>query len=357
MTAPDISPLIAALHALLNPSMVDEHLVCAVADAANLPGEGPRTFLLHVRFNEDVPKVDDLARYLWEQCFYYALPRRRQVAFKNEVARDPSAMLRAANAARDAFITFNEKNPTRASEVAEVLAYCVVQHYLDASQVVAKMGLKTSSNMPVHGLDGVHAKYENGALTIYFLEAKLAKSANGGAKDYADSASNFLANRSQYLREYQIVSELGNLDALEEPERQLALEHFDILAKPKLQRRERYIGVICYSEQKFGDKLPVTDGPIDVHEQHFTKIYAAKHDHHRAAALKHLKNNGASPRKCMVFYIAVPDVNALRKSFYKVMGVPVPAQMEDIDGPDEEDAAELDQDESTKRVGLEEAST
>lgn len=341
MSVPDISPLIAALQALLNPSMLDEHLVCAVADAVDAPGEGPRTFLLHVRFNEDLPKIEDLARYLWEQCFYYALPRRRQIAFKNEVAKDPSAMLRAANAARDAFITFNEKNPARASEVAEVLAYCVVQHYLDASQVVAKMGLKTSSNMPVHGLDGVHAKYENEALTIYFLEAKLAKSANGGAKDYAESASNFLSNRSQYLREYQIVAELGNLDALEEPERQLALDHFDIMAKPKLQRRERYIGVICYSEKKYGDKLPVTDvGPIDVHEKHFTEMYAARQGHHRTAALKHLKNNGATPRKCMVFYVAVPDVNALRKSFYKVMGVPVPTELKDIDDLDEDEAVD-----------------
>lgn len=355
MSEPEDSRLIAALHALLNPSKVDEHLVCAVADATDAPGEGPRTFLLHVRFNEDLPKIADFAQYLWEQCFYYALPRRRQLAFKKEVEKDPSAMLRVTKAARDAFIAFNEKNPSRASEVAEVLAYCVVQHYLDASQVVAKMGLKTASNMPIHGLDGVHAKYEHGALTIYFLEAKLAKNANGGAKDYAESASNFLSNRSQYLREYQIVSELGNLDALDEPERQLALDHFDILGKPKLQRRERYIGVICYSEQTYGDKLIVTDGPIDVHEKHFTAKYAARHDHHRTAALKHLKKNGATARKCMVFYVAVPDVNALRKSFYQEMGMPLPVAMEDIDGPDED--AEVDQIEAVVTAGLEETST
>jgi len=58
LSASDDSPLIAALHALLNPSKVDEHLVCAVADATNAPGEGPRTFLLHGRFNEDLAMVD-----------------------------------------------------------------------------------------------------------------------------------------------------------------------------------------------------------------------------------------------------------------------------------------------------------
>jgi hypothetical protein len=61
---------------------------------------------------------------------------------------------RVNQAVRDVFINFNEKHPSRASEVGEVLAYCVTQHYLSAAQVAAKMALKTSSNMPVHGLAG-----------------------------------------------------------------------------------------------------------------------------------------------------------------------------------------------------------
>lgn len=338
MTDAQPSPLAKALEALLNPSSLDDHLISAAADTAETAGEGPRTTLLHLRFNEDIPKVDALARHLWEECFYYALPRRRQEAFRKEIEKNPSVAMRVGTAVRDSFIAFNEKNPTRASEVAEVLAYCVVQHHLAAAQVVAKMGLKTSSNMPVHGLDGIHAKFENGALTVYFLEAKLAGSANSGARDYAESAAHFLQNQGQYLREYQIVAELGNLDALDEPERQLALDHFDILGKPTIQHRERYVGIICYSEKKYAKSIPVSDGPVDAHEKHFSGLYTPSHDHHRKAAAKHLTANGAKPAKCIVFFVAVPDVNELRKKFYQVMGVPMPDGMSTIEDIGDEEA-------------------
>lgn len=335
MITVETSPLVEALKALLNPSKAEEHLVAAAMDAIDTVGDGPRTSLLHVRFNEDLPKIDDFAAFLWEQCFFYALSKRKQELLAKEAQKDPSVMLRVGGVVRDAFITFNNEHPTRASEVGEVLAYVVVQHYLNAPQVVAKMGLKTASNMPVHGLDGIHAKYENGALTVYFLEAKLAKSANSGAKDYAGSAANFAGNRAQYLREYQIVGELGNLDSLKDEDRRLALEHFDVLGTKGLHRRERYVGVICYSEKKYGHKLPVGDGAIDVHEKHFTTIYAEELKHHRSAAHKHLKANSANPLKCQVFFVAVPDVNDLRKKFYSVMGVQMPKDMVDIDNPDD----------------------
>jgi len=346
LTQLQTSPLEKALEALLNPSLVDDHLACAAADPVTAGGPAPRTALLHVRFNEDVPKIDDLARYLWEECFYYALPRRRQEAFVKDAATNPSVMLRVGNAVRDAFIKFNEKNPSRASEVAEVLAYCVVQHFLQAGQVVAKMGLKTSSNMPVHGLDGIHAKYENGAVTIYFLEAKLAKSANSGAKDYAQSASHFLTSPGQYLREYQIISELGNLDTLPQPARELALEQFDIFGKPLIKRRERYVGIICYSDKNYSNTIPIDDtGPVDAHELHFASLYSALHDSHRKTAAKHLKKNGANAAKCIVYFVAVPNVNELRKSFYQVMGVPMPAGAATIEDSDD-DENDVDGDET-----------
>jgi hypothetical protein len=99
--------------------LLDNYLISIAPIATQAANDGPSTSLLHLRFKEDVPKVDDFAGHLWEQCFYYALPKRRQQAFLKEIERNPSVMLRAVKAIRDSFITFNEKNPTRASEVAE----------------------------------------------------------------------------------------------------------------------------------------------------------------------------------------------------------------------------------------------
>jgi hypothetical protein len=323
--------LVAALKDLLNPSKLDDYLACAVAHDDVCQGDGPKTALLHVRFAEDEPQVAALADFLWGQCMYYALPRRRRLKLQKALADDISLVAQVHQSVRNVFIKFNKDNPSRASELGEVLAYCVVQHHLTAPQSAAKMALKTSANMPVHGLDGIHAAFENGALTIYFLESKLSGSANDGVKDYAGSAAGFLANRQQYLREYEIVSDLGHLDSLEGEAREAALDYFDIFGQPRLPRRERFVGVICYSERKhFANKTPVGDGPVDAHEKHFASNYQAEHGHHQKAARKHIGTHGTDAAKSIVFFVAVPDVDILRELFYEATGLPRPAVVPEL---------------------------
>jgi Cap4 SAVED domain len=119
----------------------------------------------------------------------YALSRRRREAFQKALkdkTADVSIATDIVRAVRSVFIEFQKDYPGRASEVGEVLAYCIAVDHLKAT---SKMSLKTSGNMPVHGLDGIHALFEKHALTIYFLESKLAKTANDGAREYAESLS------------------------------------------------------------------------------------------------------------------------------------------------------------------------
>ncbi len=257
------------------------------------------------------------------------------------MAADPSMSLEVGRVVRSAFMEYSTANPARSSEVGEVIAYVLAQHLLKAPQVAAKMALKTSPNMPVHGLDGIHASFDAGEMTIFFLEAKLSYAANAGAKAYAESAKDFLSNRKQYLREYEIVADLGNLDALSGADREAALDYFDIMQQPRLQLRERYVGVVCYSETKnYAKKIPVGSGPVKKHEDHFSSLLKSELERYRKAALKHLKNNGADPAKCFVAFLAVPDVNQLRRDFYGAMDLPPPADIpSDEDFQDDEDEA------------------
>lgn len=316
-----------ALEALLEPSALDNVISCAVPIDNSPNALQPRTCLLHVRFNEDKPQVEALARFLWKNCTNYALSRRRRAAFRKALIDASEADISSAadivNVVRDVFIEFREKYPSRASEVGEVLAYCVALHYLNAAQMAAKVSLKTSPNMPVHGLDGIHAIFSNNALTMYFLESKLSKTAGDGAREYAKSIAAFLTDEKQYLREYELVGDLGNLDALEGGARELALQHFDVLGHPEIPRRERSVGVICYTEKKhFENKLPISDGDIDIHEKHFSKNFSADIAHHQSLVSKNLLKLKVPLEKCSVFFVAVPDVNLLRKSFYTAMGIP-----------------------------------
>lgn len=313
----------AGLEGLRDPVDLSKHVAVA---AVSKPPSQPSTTLMHVRFQEDTANVEKLANYLWLCAQNYALSRRKREEIRAQMDEAPPGDVSVAGmvttAVRDAFIEFNKAHPHRSSEVGELLAYCIALEELGAAQLLAKMALKTNNNMPVHGLDGIHGKVEDGWLTLYFLESKLSSSANSGAKEFAESVAGFSNDAKQYQREYQLVKELGNLDALSPSDKKIALEYFDIFGSSDIPRRERYVGVILYSDARaFASLPPVSDGQAPgFHEKLFSEAYAKQLDHHQAAALRHLQKQHGKPEKCRVYFISVPNAGVVRELLYKVMG-------------------------------------
>ncbi|WP_350446517.1 DUF1837 domain-containing protein [Pseudomonas solani] len=322
---PDSTLIGTALEKLLNDSDLDKVIAC-LSESPGREVWHPSLKLLHLRFSEDVPDIDALAEHLSSASIDYVLSRRRRDAFYAELSKSKNSSLKAVpkimRAVKDAFIEFRTTYPERASEVGEVLAYCIALHHLGASQLVSKMSLKTSQNMPVHGLDGIHAKFEEGVLTIFFLESKVTSTASAGGRDYAKSLAGFGSNKKQYLREYALIGDVGNLDALEGSEREQLLEFLDPYSSKDLPKRERSIGVICYSEGKlFSNKIPVDNGNPQKHEKHFQSLYAADHDRHQKNFSSQLEKHGITTAKCAIYLVAVPDVAVLREEFYRALGI------------------------------------
>lgn len=325
-----LEDLKASLVSLLDKVEFSSHVALAAQSA---DGDAPPTALMFVRLLENVANVEALARFLWQKAPNYALSRKRRAEFHRQLREaaenaDLSAAPDIVGVVRDAFLEFNAKYPHRSSEVGELVAYCIAIDQLKATQLAAKMALKTNNNMPVHGLDGIHAKVENGVLYIYFLESKLSSSANDGVKEFASSVSEFSSNKKQYRREYSIVKDLGNLDALTGAERDIALRYFDVMSSPDdVEKRERFVGVVLYSNPKVFDSLPAASDshPKGFHEAALKDTVSGLLLHHHSAAVKHLTDYGADINKCRVYFVAVPDVDALRELFYAAMGY-VPPQ-------------------------------
>jgi len=313
----------AGLEGLLDPVELSKHL--AVAAESQHPSQ-PCTTLMHVRFREDKADVEKLANYLWRCAPNYSLSRRRREGLRTQMAEAPpgdlSLVTLVSTTVRDAFLEFNEAHPHRSSEVGELLAYCIALEQLGAAQLLAKMALKTNNNMPVHGLDGIHGTVEDGWLTLYFLESKLSSSANSGAKEFAESVAGFSNDTKQYQREYQLVKELGNLDALSPDDKKVALEYFDIFGSSDIPKRERYVGVVLYSDASaFASLPPVSDDQKPgFHEKVFSDAYAKQLQHHQAAALKHINASNGKAEKCRVYFVAVPDASIVRELLYQAMG-------------------------------------
>lgn len=318
--------LSSVIQKLLDKSPLDRFIKCSVDLAPVSPNKPPRIALLHVRFRENIPSVKAFADFLGNQAANYALSRRRRDEYQARIASaengDVSAAQELSRAVRNAFIEFRKAHPSRASEVGEVLAYCVAVHHLQASQLIAKMALKTSTNMPVYGLDGIHASVTNGELNVFFLESKLSGTAASGTADYADSVSGFLKDEGQYEHEYGLVTSLGNLDVLDHADKSLMMDYLDVFGNPNAPKRERSVGVVCYSEVKhFANKLELDEGPLSKHEDHFGELYKSDLNRHHTNLVNQLGVKNVDADKCMVYLVAVPDVDELREMFYDSIGL------------------------------------
>lgn len=317
------------LEGLLDHVEISKHLAVA---AESQPPSQPKTTLMHVRFREEKPDVEKLANYLWRCAQNYSLSRRRREELRAQMAEAPpgdlSLVALVSSAVRDAFLEFNKAHPHRSSEVGELLAYCIAVEQLGATQLLAKMALKTNNNMPVHGLDGIHGKVEDGWLTLFFLESKLSSSANSGAKEFAESVAGFSNDTKQYQREYQLVRELGNLDALSLEDKKVALEYFDIFGSSGVPKRERYVGVILYSDASAFSSLPLVsdDQKPGFHEKVFAENYAKQLEHHQGAVKKHLSDSQGKAEKCRIYFVAVPDAGFIRELLYREMGYVPPEE-------------------------------
>lgn len=284
--------------------------------------EQPR--LLFVRMQEHIPQVDALAELLVDQLINYVVPlSKRRDAFElsrnSATGGDTAAVSRLRREAKRLLVSYNEKHPGRYGEVGELIAYVVAVRYLGAAQLGAKMALKTSSEMPVHGVDGLHGRVaDDGSVLFYLLESKLIPSATDASRDMVESIAEHQADRGRMLNELRLVSDLSNLDSLEGEAREAAKAFFNSYSGDgsHLRRRDIHVGSLVFSESAFQEKLPRDfNKPPEIHEEHLEKLYAAKH----TSFSNNLKNQAAAKGVdlggCIVFLVAIPDVNDFKRIF------------------------------------------
>ena len=211
-----------------------------------LPSNSAHPRLAFVRFRENEPQDRQFANLLGELLTNYAIPLRRRVDASSAMAGSPTGGdMRAANRlhkeAIKLFLDYSAANPGRFGEVGEVIAFAIASEFLEAPQIASKMTLKTNSQMPLHGADGLHVRQAaDGSMFFYLMESKLAPDANTGIKAFCESAKTFKDDPKAKVNEIRIVTNLSNLDALEGQARTDALAYFDGYdSSNSLSRRDR----------------------------------------------------------------------------------------------------------------------
>jgi len=103
--------------------------------------------------------------------------------------------------ARDKFLTKNQN----AGESGELILFLLLESQ-GIVQLLNKMNLKTSSEMPVHGLDAIHIQVKDGKIILHFGQAKMYKKLNVGVDSALADVKKFTEDKKARSLELNLVS-------------------------------------------------------------------------------------------------------------------------------------------------------
>jgi hypothetical protein len=124
----------------------------------------------YLPFRDKRLTTDEFIKYIVGEAINYALPySQRKEATAQTTPRDFTAVNNLKQQMKDLFTA----NTGTSGEFGELIMYIILRDFLNAPQIVNKMALKTSGNMPVHGSDGVHIGFDGKTMIFYYGESKV----------------------------------------------------------------------------------------------------------------------------------------------------------------------------------------
>ncbi len=248
------------------------------------------------------PRVDALLDMLAQQVMDYCIPRSRvkEAARDFERTRSASKFSVLEREARELFTRIDTSG-----EGGELLLYLLLETVLRLPQLLCKMPLKTSSQMHVHGVDGVHGKLlEDGTLALYWGESKLYSDVNAGIDASFESISPFLLDDGGGAARRDLLLVREHLDPGDETLREALRCYFDD-TKPESARIE-YRGA-CLIGFDLEDYPDLARGGEELREQITARIAEW---HERIG--KRVDDRDLAKFELEVFCVPMPSVKEFR---------------------------------------------
>ena len=200
----------------------------ALADLAPVKIHG-RFFYLTFQGKE--PSIKAFVDFLYPKIIAFCIPRSKRVRNIRlfQETNDDRYHIELSDQARNLFIRAAKSLP-KGGEPGELILFAILEAFFGAPLIACKMYLKTSENMPVHGADAIHAKYDQGSdgLTLYWGESKLYEQLSAALDAICASVSDFVtinAGRSKKDRDIDIIKD--HVDIEDPATRNAFLEFFD----------------------------------------------------------------------------------------------------------------------------------
>jgi hypothetical protein len=168
----------------------------------------------HVRFvardGNDRPLIVPMARMLADHIVDFCIPRSRikEARQRFDDTGSTDQLMALQREARELFTSISNSG-----EGGELLLAVLLERLLEAPQLLCKMSLKTSSEMHVHGTDGIHVKaLGHGRLALYWGESKLHESVHSAISSAFESIAPFLADDGTGAAQHDLLLVRDHLD-------------------------------------------------------------------------------------------------------------------------------------------------
>jgi hypothetical protein len=254
----------------------------------------------------DIAQVKPLARILAKQIVAYCIPRSEIEAARSlDFDEQVEEITRLTQMAQELFTTTQPNT----GEGGELLLYSLLEKNLGAPQILSKMSLKTSSEMQIHGVDGVHAKLlDNGDLAVYWGEAKMYKSVQKALSECFDSLAPYLLGESDQ-RDVFLLQHY--LDAGNDELTSRLLEYFDDKNALSSHVEVRGACLIGFSHSDYPvlpKMLSTISGELDVAAKSWGQGIKTR-----------VMNRKIEGFEIEVFCVPVPSISDFRKAILKAI--------------------------------------
>jgi hypothetical protein len=276
----------------------------------------------YVSFQGARPTIDEFVEILGTKLVGFCLPRREVGRAKARWADLPPSKVvedavRLHNRAVDLFIKANRAT-NRNGEFGELIAYLLVESVLRAPQLVAKMSLKTSGQMPVHGSDGIHFRLDppDGRLRLFWGESKCYQSVSSALAEAAKSiAENLAADKMRH--ELFLVDQHADFSDLPHGLADAVLEFLDPYSEKSNLRLDTSVMLIAFDFAGFASLSGIEPEAVETAFEHKLEEelpnLAARLD-------QELAKRVMQPHDIHAFFLPVPSIAELRAAFQARIG-------------------------------------
>lgn len=276
----------------------------------------------YLPFKNGKPQVGELLDAIRAYICNFAISREEINEVHASVANSTpqqklEAYVRLRDAAADLFIKA-QKSTKRNGECGELILYLLTEWVLEAPQVLAKMSLKTSSQMPIHGSDGIHVRFDKAKnrLKFYWGEAKFHASISSAIGSAVDS----IASAIEYAKlkeDINLVKRFAHLSGLSVQAQKELVEYLDPLNTKYQNRVDASCCLIGFDFDGFGKAQKLKSEEI---EDGFTKLLVSEIGVAASDLLKELGKKGVTHHEMEVFFLPFESVEKLRTDFQNLIG-------------------------------------